>query len=96
MNSNITYYLTKLKNKFDIDQNKYQAYKIINSKLSLFANANTKNDINKLINDELYDDIDKIIIISYRVSLKNYMIGPLSINCIIYNVINSKLSKIWI
>jgi hypothetical protein len=64
-------YLEKLQDKFIQDENKYQCYKKVGSKLILFGNSNTKTEINQIVQDNLQDlikeEIDKVIIIFYDI-----------------------------
>jgi hypothetical protein len=97
MKEEIKKYLINLKEKFDDNNNYYQAYKVINNKIILIGNASTKKDLNDLVTDQLQELICEgviyVIKISYNISLKNYLKGPLSILCVIQEIKNGKLSK---
>jgi len=97
MKEEIKNYLINLKEKFDDNNNYYQAYKILNNKIILIGNASTKKELNDLVIDYLPDLICEgvvyVIKLSYNISLKNYLKGPLSMTCVIQEIINNKLSK---
>lgn len=90
-------YLIELKNKFDINDNYYQAYKIKNNKIILIGSTSTKTELNKAINENLpeliKEDIKYIIKISYNISIKNFLNGPISITATIQEINKGKLSK---
>jgi len=91
-------YLEKLQDKFIQDENKYQCYKKVGSKLILFGNSNTKTEINQIVQDNLQDlikeEIDKVIIIFYGITMKGFLHGPLSMVCEIHPINEKgKLSK---
>jgi len=93
MKPEIKVYLEKLKEKFIKNNNKAQAYKKEGSKLILIGNANTKTDINTLVDNNLPKS-GKVIIIYYTFIMKNYVYGPLTLVCEIYNINDKgKLSK---
>ena len=86
-------YLEKLKEKFIKNNNKFQAYRKVSSKLVLIGTANTKTDINKLVDDNLPES-GIVVIIYYTFILKNYVYGPLTLVCEIYPINDKgKLSK---
>ena len=97
MKKEIKEYLEELKEKFA--DTKYQAYymKSSASGLELIGTAKTKTEIMNLINENLDDIIEKkaknIAIILYNIYLKNFEIGPLSINCTIKTLVDKKISK---
>jgi len=98
MKEEIKKYLEGLKKKFDENENYYQAYKVINNKMILVGNASTKKELNELVDDNLSEFVDEnveyVIKISYNISLKNYLTGPLSILCVINKLTDKgKLSK---
>lgn len=98
MKDEIKKYLEKLKEKFDNNNNYYQAYKIIKKKVVLIDIASTKKELNELINNNLIDLVEEkashIIKITYNISLKNYLSGPLSIQCVINEITESgKITK---
>lgn len=90
-------YLVKLKQKFDDNDNYYQAYKVIDNQILLIGNASTKLELNELVEDNLEElvkeDVKYVIKISYNISLKNYLKGPLSITAVIQEIKKGKLSK---
>jgi len=98
MKEEIKKYLEGLKKKFDENDNYYQAYKVINNKMILIGNASTKKELNELVDEKLSEFVDEnveyVIKISYNISLKNYLKGPLSILCVINKLTDKgKLSK---
>ena len=98
MKEEIKKYLENLKNKFDENDNYYQAYKMIKSKVILIGNASTKKELNDLVSDNLNDLIEEnisyVIKVSYNISFKNYLQGPLSILCVINEITDKgKISK---
>lgn len=98
MKEEIKKYLEGLKKKFDENDNYYQAYKVINNKMILVGNASTKKELNELVDENLSEFVDEnveyVIKISYNISLKNYLKGPLSILCVINKLTDKgKLSK---
>ena len=92
MKLEIKEYLEKLENKFIKNNNIFQAYQKEGNKLSLIGGANTRREINKLVDDNLPES-GKIIIIYYIFTMKGYLHGPLSLVCSIYNIDMGKLSK---
>jgi hypothetical protein len=90
-------YLIKLQKKFNDDDNYYQAYKIKNNKIILIGNASTKTELNKVINENLpeliKEDIKYIIKITYNISIKDFLKGPVSITATIQEINKGKLSK---
>ena len=97
MKKEIKEYLENLKEKFDTNENYYQAYKMKGSKIEELGIANTQKDLNELISESMSDlieeNITNIIKISYGIYIKDYMVGPLSIACSVIPIINNKLSK---
>ena len=98
MKDEIKKYLEKLKDKFDNNNNYYQAYKIIKKKVVLIGFASTKKELNELVTDNLInlleEKVSHIIKITYNISLKNYLSGPLSIQCVINEISESgKITK---
>jgi hypothetical protein len=97
MKKEIIEYLENLKEKFDSNNNYYQAYKMIGTKITEIGIAGSKKELNDLINDQLDDlikeNVKYIIKVSYRISLKNYLIGPLGINCVVNTIDKNKISK---
>jgi hypothetical protein len=97
MKPEIKDYLVKLKQKFDDNDNYYQAYKVIDDQILLIGNASTKLELNELVEENLEElvkeDVKYVIKISYNISLKNYLKGPLSITAVIQEIKKGKLSK---
>jgi hypothetical protein len=97
INNEINNYLIKLKKTFDDNDNYYQAYKIKNNKIILVGNASTKIELNKLIDENLpeliKEDIKYIVKITYNISIKNFLNGPISITAIIQEINKGKLTK---
>ena len=98
MKEEIQKYLENLKKKFDENNNYYQAYKMIKNKVILIGNTSTKKELNDLVLDNLSDlmeeNVSHVIKVSYNISLKNYLKGPLSILCVINEITDKgKLSK---
>ena len=91
-------YLIKLQKKFNDDDNYYQAYCIKNNKIEfLVGSASTKTELNKVIDENLSElikeDIKYIIKITYNISIKNFLKGPVSITATIQEINKGKLSK---
>jgi hypothetical protein len=97
MKEEIKDYLQKLKQKFDDNNNYYQAYKVIDNQIILIGNTSTKQELNELVEENLEElvneDVKYVIKISYNIDLKNYLKGPLSILCVIQEIKKGKLSK---
>jgi hypothetical protein len=97
MKPEIKDYLEKLKQKFDDNDNYYQAYKVIDNQILLIGNASTKKELNELVEENLEELIDEdvkyVIKISYNIDLKNYLKGPLSILCVIQEIKKGRLTK---
>jgi hypothetical protein len=97
MKPEIKDYLEKLKQKFDENDNYFQAYKVIDDKIILIGNASTKKELNELVEENLEElineDVKYVIKISYNIAIKNYLKGPLSIMCVIQEIKKGKLSK---
>lgn len=85
MKSEVKKDLENLKEQFELNENKYQAYKKKGSKLILFATAKTKTEINQLLVDhldELIDDeIKSVFVIYYTITMSGFLYGPLSMVC---------------
>ena len=93
MKPEVKEYLEKLKEKFIKNNNKFQAYRKEGSKLILMGTANTKTDINTFVDNNLPTS-GKVVIIYYTFIMKNYVHGPLTLVCEIYNINDKgKLSK---
>jgi hypothetical protein len=97
MKPEIKDYLEKLKQKFDDNDNYYQAYKVIDNQILLIGNASTKKELNELVEENLEELIDEdvkyVIKISYNIAIKNYLKGPLSILCVIQEIKKGRLTK---
>jgi hypothetical protein len=97
MKKEIKEYLESLENKFETNENYYQAYKMIGSKIIDLGIASTQKGLNELISDSIdemiKEEVVNIIKISYGVYIKKYMVGPLSITCSVVPLIKGKLSK---
>lgn len=82
--------LENLKEQFESNENKYQAYKKKGSKLILFAQSKTKSDINKLLSDNLDDLVDEeiklVFVIFYNITMKGFLHGPLSMVCEVHPI----------
>ena len=85
MKPDIKEYLEKLKEKFIKNNNKFQAYIKEGNKLILIGTANTKTDINTLVDNNLPES-GKVIIIYYNFRMNGYLHGPLSLVCEIYPI----------
>jgi hypothetical protein len=97
MKPEIKEYLTGLKEKFS--ENKYQAYTILGSKITLLGASSSTSGIKEIINEYLegFDEIEikktaYIATILYNIRLTKFVDGPLSVKCTIQPLKDSKLS----
>ena len=97
MKKEIKEYLENLKEKFDTNENYYQAYKMKGSKIEEIGIANTQKNLNELISENIdnlnEDEINYVIKVYYNISIKDFNVGPLSIMCMISPLIKGKISK---
>ena len=95
MKKEIKEYLEGLKEKFETNENWYQGYKMIGSKILEIGIASTQKELNELISENIDDENIKYVIkLYYNVALKNYTEGPLSVICIINPIINGTYDHI--
>ena len=82
MKKEIKEYLENLKEKFDTNENYYQAYKMKGSKIEELGIANTQKDLNELISENIdnlnEDEINYVIKVYYNISIKDFNVGPKS------------------
>ena len=97
MKKEIKEYLENLDNKFETNENYYQVYKMIGSKIIDLGISSTQKGLNEIISESIdemiEEEVSNIIKVSYGVYIKKYMVGPLSITCSVVPLINGKLSK---
>ncbi len=97
MKKEIKEYLKTLKDKFDLNENWYQLYKMKGSKIEELGTSSTQKGLNDLVSeniDELCESgYTAVIKVLYSVSLGDYDVGPLSIYCSITPISNGRQIK---